>query len=68
LGTDDDKEKLSNFYDNDKDILDIKEFYRFEINNKNRFNNNEVDKNKYYHDNKMSNMEEEEKENSNKKG
>ena len=59
---------LSNFYDNDKDILDIKEFYRFEINNKNRFNNNEIDKNKYYHDNKMSNMEEEEKENSNKKG
>jgi len=65
---DEDKEKLSNFYDTDKDIFDIKEIDNFENNIKNQFfNNNEIDKNKYYHDNRIPNMEEEKKDNSRNK-
>ena len=62
-----DKEKLFNFYDNEKDVLDGEEFDIFNSINNNVFNNNEVEKDKSFQDSKIYNIEEEEKKNSKNK-
>jgi hypothetical protein len=64
---DDDKDKLYNFYDNEKDVIDDEEFDISNLINNNVFNNNEIDKDKYFHDNQIYNVEEEEEKNSKNK-